>query len=376
MIDPTRHSLQERVKELTVLHGAARLLQDAERPHDDVMADLVASLPAAWQHPGVAAACISLGDKRWATPAFLETPWRQREEFRLRDGSEGTVEIVYREARPDADEGPFLREERELIRSLAEMVRAFWQHRRDDATIVAANERLEAEVADRTAALRRLASEQCLVEARERRAIAEDLHDHLGQALAFARARLRQLQGDVVFGGHHAALEELLDLLDQAIGYTRSLTFELSPPVLYELGLGPALDWLGETYGRKHGLAVKVRDRCRRDLPDDLRVLYFKSARELLHNVVKHARARRVTVDLSCREGFIELEVADDGCGFAAGAAAELPRDRSFGLFSVEERLRQLGGRLEIQSAPGAGTRVRLAAPLARPDDGSAEVRR
>ena len=213
-------------------------------------------------------------------------------------------------------------------------------------------------------ALRRLASEQCLLEARERRAIAEDLHDHLGQSLAFIRARLRQLQGDVVFGGHNAALEELLELMDQAIGYTRSLTFELSPPVLYELGLGPALDWLGETFARKHRLKIEVHDGCRRDLPDDLRVLFFKSARELLHNVVKHANATRVSIELTCPADQILLEVGDDGCGFIHAATHDLPRDRSFGLFSIEERLRQLGGRLEIRTAPGEGTRVRLVAAL------------
>ncbi len=364
MLDPTRHSLQERVKELTALHRAARLLQDSERPHGAVMAELAALLPLAWQYPEAAAARITLGGESWATPGFAGTPWRQAEEFRLRDGALGALEVVYREACPEADEGPFLREERELIRSLAEMLRAFWQHRQDDAAIVAANERLEAQVAERTAALRGLASEQCLLEARERRAIAEDLHDHLGQSLAFVRARLRQLQGDVVFGGHNAAIEELLDLMDQAIGYTRSLTFELSPPVLYELGLGPALDWLGETFAGKHRLRIDVHDDCRRDLPDDVRVLFFKSARELLHNVVKHAGANRASIALACHGDEIILEVADDGCGFDAAAAGALPHDRSFGLFSLDERLRQLGGRLEIHSAPGEGTRVRLTAPL------------
>jgi signal transduction histidine kinase len=364
MLDPMRHTLQERVKELTALHGAARLLQDAQRPHDTVMAEVVALLPLAWQYPEAAAACITLGSECWATPGFAVTSWRQLEEFRLRDGSVGTLDVVYLAAYPEADEGPFLREERELIRSLAEMLRAFWQHRQDDARIMAANEQLEIQVAERTAALRRLASEQCLVEARERRAIAEDLHDHLGQALAFSRARLRQLQGDVVFGGHGAALEELLELLDQAIGYTRDLTFELSPPVLYELGLGPALDWLAENFARKQRLKIEFRDRCRRHLPDDLRVLFFKSARELLHNVAKHAQAHRVKVELSCREESIILDVEDDGCGFVLAAAADLPQDRSFGLFSIEERLRQLGGSLEIRTARGAGTRVRLVAAL------------
>ncbi len=169
------------------------------------------------------------------------------------------------------------------------MLRAYFQHRRDDAAILAANERLERQVADRTASLRRLAAEVCLAEERERRRIAADLHDHLGQALALMKMRLQNLRGDAVLGGHGSTLDELVALSDQAIRYTRSLTFDLSPPVLYELGLGPALEWLGEDLARRHGLKVAVRDRARLALPDDLKVMLWKSARELLHNVVKHA---------------------------------------------------------------------------------------
>ncbi len=366
MHDALHHSLQERVKELTALHRTARLLQDTERPLDAVVSDVLAQVPGAWQFPETATARIRLDDRTWATPGHVETPWMQREEFRLRDRSPGVLEVAYREERPSADEGPFLREERELIRSLADMLRGYWQHCLDDAALVAVNEQLERQVADRTADLRRLTSELCLAEARERREIASDLHDHLGQALAFVRGRLRQLQGEAAFGGHDPALEELLRLIDQAIRYTRSLTFELSPPVLYELGLGPALEWLGEQVGEKHGLAVVVRDRCRRDLPDDLRVLYFKSARELLVNVVKHADARRATVELVCDDATLALVVEDDGRGLDPAVALAARRDHRFGLFSLEERVRQLGGSLELSCRPAGGTRVRLLAPLPR----------
>ena len=363
MPDSVQHRLQERVKELTALHRTARLLQDAARPVDDVLPEVTALLPPAWQYPEITEGRIVCGERTWATPGFREGPWRQHETFRLRDGEDGAVEVVYLEARPEAAEGPFLVEERELIRSLAEMLRAYFQHRRDDAAILAANERLERQVAERTASLRRLAAEVCLAEERERRRIAEDLHDHLGQALALIKIRLQRLRGDAVLGGHGPALDELVALGDQAIRFTRGLTFELSPPVLYELGLGPALEWLGEETARKHGLAVEVRDRSRRPLPDDLKVMLWKSARELLHNVVKHARARRVAIDLRAPDGRVVLEVADDGRGFDPEQARRDAGER-FGLFSIEERLRQLGGRLELDTAPGRGARVRLTADV------------
>jgi signal transduction histidine kinase len=358
-----QHRLQERVKELTVLHRTARLLHQSERPLPELMTEVVATLPRAWQYPEIAEGRICCGQEVWTTPGYRITPWWQRESFVLRGGERGLVEVVYTERRPDAAEGPFLAEERELIGSLTEMLRASFQHRRDDEAIVAANERLEREVAERTASLRRLTSELCLAEERERRRIAEDLHDHLGQALAILKLRLQRLRGDAVLGGHDDALGELVSLADQAIRYTRGLTFELSPPVLYELGLGPALDWLGEQTQRKHGLRVRVRDRCDRRLPDDLTVVLWKSARELLHNVVKHAGARQVELSLELEDGRLGLSVRDDGCGFDLAAARDLAGDR-FGLFSIEERLRQLGGRMLVDTAPGRGTGVRLEVQL------------
>jgi len=363
MSDSLQHRLQERVKELTALHGTARLLQDTASPLDDVVPAIVALLPPAWMHPDIAEGRIRCGDRGWSTPDFRESPWMQREAFRLRDGQAGDITIAYREVRPAADEGPFLAEERDLIRSLAEMLRAWFQHRHDDAALLAVNESLERQVAERTASLRRLAAEVSLAEERERRRIAEDLHDHLGQALALLKIRLRSLRGDAMFGGHDAALEELVALSDQAIRYTRGLTFELSPPILYELGLGPALEWLGEDTARRHGLRVDVRDITPRKLPDDLKVMLWKSARELLHNVVKHARAHTVTITLECRDREVALTIADDGNGFDP-ALARRDAGAQFGLFSIEERLGQLGGRMDLETGPGRGTRVLLTAGI------------
>jgi signal transduction histidine kinase len=364
MPESLHHRLQERVKELTALHGAARLLQDPERPLDEVVPEVLALIPPAWQDPAVTAACLEWGDRRWQTPRYRETPWLQREEIRLRDGEAGSLTVVYLEPRPEADEGPFLHEERDLVGSLAELLRAHFQHRRDDAAIVAANERLERQVADRTAALRRLASEVCLAEERERRRIAADLHDNLGQALALMKLRLQRLRGDAVLGGHPGELSDLVSLCDQAVRYTRGLTFELSPPVLYELGLGPALEWLGEDLSRKHGLRVHARTRGNAPLSDDLKVMLWKSARELLHNVVKHAQARRVDVGLTIEPPAVMLEVIDDGRGFDLDEARRQSGER-FGLFSIEERLRQFGGAVHVTTAPGEGTAVRLEAPTA-----------
>jgi len=363
MSDSLQHRLQERVKELTALHRAARVLQDAGRDLDEVMPDLLALLPPAWQYPEHTEARVSWDGRQWSTPGFCGTPWQQRESFELSGGQQGAVFVVYTREMPELDEGPFLNEERELIRSLADMLRAHFQHRVADAAIVAANERLERQVAERTASLRRLTRELSLAEERERRRIAENLHDHLGQALAIIKLRLKQLRGDAMLGGHDGALAELVELSDQAIRYTRGLTFELSPPVLYELGLGPTLEWFGERLEAKHPLRVKVSDRGRDVLPDDFKVMLWKCARELAHNVVKHAEASRLTLELERRDGRVELEVTDDGCGFDPNRLGP-EADDHFGLLSIEERLRHFGGTMQVVSIPGRGTTVRLRAQI------------
>jgi signal transduction histidine kinase len=361
--DTLQHRLRERIKELTALHGTARLLQEADGDLDTVMPELVALLPPAWQFPELCEARLTWNHCSWSTPGFRDTPWRQDETFRTRDGGTGEISVVYAASPPGADGDAFLAEERQLIRSLADMLRAYFQHREDDEVIVAANARLEAQVAERTARLRRLAREVCLAEERERRHIAEDLHDHLGQALALIKMRLKNLYGDALLGGHDQAIAELVELSDQAIRYTRSLTFELSPPVLYELGLGAALEWFAERVEAEHDLRVRVGLRGGAALPDDLKVMLWKCVRELVHNVVMHADARSVKIDLVQEDGRVHLSVSDDGRGFAPDALMRREEDH-FGLASIEERLRDYCGTLSIESRPDQGARVDLRARI------------
>jgi signal transduction histidine kinase len=244
-------------------------------------------------------------------------------------------------------------------------VGAYGEGRLIVARDVTARHDAEAQVQDYQRRLRDLASELTLAEERQRRELAADLHDHLGQALAMLRLKLMRLKGDAVFCGLDADLEGMQTLLGQAIRYTRSLTFEISPPVLHELGLAPALEWLAEHLDAKQGLTVRLRAEVPVEpLPEAMRVLLFKSVRELLTNVVKHASARNATIETTLESGALVIAVADDGVGFDPTTHLH-PRGEAgtFGLFSILERVRALGGRLEIDAAPGAGSRVRLVVP-------------
>lgn len=223
--------------------------------------------------------------------------------------------------------------------------------------------------------LRSLASSLSLAEERERRRLAVYLHDQIGNTLALTNIRLRELQKAVPDrpGFPKEELEKIGGLLEQAIGDTRSLTFKISSPILYELGLEAALEWLTEQVQHDHGIAARfVADGRPGTLADDVKVILFQAVNELLVNVVKHSRARNLEVSCRHEEGYVKVEVGDDGVGFEPPQTG-LPRSRTggFGLFSICERLRPFGGRLEVQSDPGAGTHVILTVPAA--DAGKAD---
>jgi signal transduction histidine kinase len=394
MPDDVSHKLKERIKELTALHKTARILQNQDKSAEETIDEIIRLLPPAWQYPEVTVARIRFDDLEFATPGFRETEWRQGALFSIKGGQKGIIEICYLEPRPASDEGPFLIEERNLIESLAEMISFYFQRLQSDKELNAAMDNLEEQVRARTIELRetntalqkqieeyknaqfrietyqnqlqQLALELSLAEARERHAIASDLHDHIGQALAFIKMNISQFRGNAIFCGFETNIDNIMHLLDQTIQYTRNLTFEISPPVLYELGLGAALEWLAEKMQNKSGLNITVKNaRHIGKLNDDIQIILFKATQELLTNVVKHSGASQVTITPHLYDNLFSLEINDNGRGFDAAALDTNPsRNERFGLFSIKERMRYLGGLLEIDSGPGRGARISLIVPI------------
>lgn len=214
--------------------------------------------------------------------------------------------------------------------------------------------------------LRSLAAKLSLVEERERRRIAEGIHDHIGQSLAVARLKIGALKKAASTEAALTNLDEINALVEEAIKNTRSLTFELSPPILYDLGFGAAVEWLGEHLLEKNGVGFNlVNDLRPKSLDEEMRIILFTAVRELFFNIVKHAGARKVSISVQERGDRIQLEVKDDGSGFDTTLIGpEYRKADGFGLFSINERLEHLGGRMEIESKPGYGTRITIEAPL------------
>jgi two-component system sensor histidine kinase UhpB len=213
-------------------------------------------------------------------------------------------------------------------------------------------------------ALRAAAVATSFAEERERRSLASDLHDDAGQLLTLASLKLRALAdalGDRC-AGEVRALEELLAETRRRIS---SLSFELSPPLLHDVGLVAAAEWLAESKERRFGLAVHIAGGEELVLDEATRVTLFRALRELLMNVVKHANVGEAHVRIWRDRSVARVAVEDSGVGFDPEAG-----HRGFGLLALRDRVGQMGGSVEIESAVGRGTRVVVSVPASARDAG------
>lgn len=285
-----------------------------------------------------------------------------------------------------------------------------WQHRRSDGSVFPAEvllsryeyqgkEVLQAVVRDvtgrreaalqlqeanavleqRTAQLRELAAELTQAEDRERRRLAQILHDELQQLLVGARFGLSVIRQQAQAEAMLREIERVDALLGESVRTSRLLTNELAPPLLYDCGLTEALLWLVGQVREKYGLQVSL------DTPgapvrierETVRLLLFQAVQELLFNVVKHAEVKNAAVRMDQPDaGHVRVVVTDQGAGFDVRLlSARRSSGGGFGLFSIRERIGLIGGRMDVESAPGKGSRFTLTVPLAEPPAGTAVKR-
>jgi len=226
--------------------------------------------------------------------------------------------------------------------------------------------RAEDRMAESQRRLRALGARLAEVEVQERRRIAAGLHDSVVQCLSLAKLRVQQFRAENPVVRSTDLLDQVQGMVEQAIGESRSLIFDLSLPPLDKLGMEAAVEWLAEKVRTAHGLAITVDDDGQpKPLSEASRRILYGAVRELLQNVVRHARATSAKVSLRRSGSNIEMDVTDDGVGFDHVAEQRPPAaDGGFGLFHIHERIDYLGGSVNISSRPGGGAQVTLLAPL------------
>ena len=216
--------------------------------------------------------------------------------------------------------------------------------------------------------LRALAIELSVAEERERRRIAAELHDEIGQNLALVKIKLHDLHLNCKMSASCGkSMKYITELMESTIQEVRTLTFQISPPLLYEVGFEAAVEWLAEQFEETHALQITIKnDSPRLRLGEELSSTLYHVVRELLVNVVKHARAKKIAIALQRTGSRMQISVSDDGIGFPIrGEAAGREKLGGFGLFNIRQRIQHLGGELEIESGSGSGVRVAVVVPLA-----------
>jgi PAS domain S-box-containing protein len=217
--------------------------------------------------------------------------------------------------------------------------------------------------------LKAMGAELLIAGERERQRIASELHDIIGQNLTLAKIKLDSMFGTPLSSRLPKSVQEVRELIGEAIKEVRSQIFHISPPILHMLGFEAAVESLCEKYREDCGIEVVfLDDQQPKPVEGDLRGTLYQMVRELLLNVAKHAQAKNVLVSVGKIEDDIEIRVEDDGAGFDPAQICQSGIKKCcLGLFSIRQRLEYLGGKLEIDSAPGRGSRLTLVVPLLQP---------
>ena len=222
----------------------------------------------------------------------------------------------------------------------------------------------EQTVLDYRKQIQRLAAHDNLLIEAERKRIAHEIHDEIGQLLTVLKIDMQLCRAAIPYDAPlHRRTEDMLKLIEQTIASVRDITHNLRPPAL-NLGLAAALEWLVQDVGRRTALRIVLNcDYREHIIDDDTATAAFRAVQESVTNIIRHASATDVLITLACRDENLVLEIADNGCGFDVDAAF---RRGGFGLLGMRERIAALGGRLDIESDVEAGTTVRIALAVKR----------
>lgn len=213
-------------------------------------------------------------------------------------------------------------------------------------------------------ALRALALQASHAVDRERNRIARGLHDDMGQLLVAVQLRIAELERVRTDGERHEVIATLRDLIAQAIESSRSLTFELMAALMPELGIDEELESAAARFSARYDIRCRLEtDSAPKRLGRDEAAALLRATTELLVNAGKHSGAEKVVIESTRQDDTVQITVRDNGVGFKPGGSAPSPQG-GFGLLIVQERLREIGGDVVIESDAGAGTRVTMTAPV------------
>ena len=351
-------ALRERVKELDCLYGISHLAQNRELPMEEVVRQIGELVCASWQYPEITCARIRIEAHDSTTRNYRNSPWGQSSAITIQEERLGEIEVRYLEERPESDEGPFLREERNLLDAVAHKLSLLVQANRTEAH------------------MRVLSRELIKAQENERLRIATELHDHLAQDLAALKLDLGELMDQPPASGPpmQKRLAELTEGLSTAISSIRNLAYDLLPPGLEDLGLVRTLTRYCTDFASRSGLTVDFfadgMEGVR--LGFETQINIYRLVQESLTNVRKHAQAGCVTVRIIRSYPSVIVRVEDDGQGVdLENRQDEFFQTKKMGIWGMRERARLLGGHITLRSRPGRGMRIHIEIPLENRNNGA-----
>ena len=213
--------------------------------------------------------------------------------------------------------------------------------------------------------LRSLASELSKTEEHERQRIATYLHDQISQSLAVLRINIDELKEIKDYTILSEKADQIQSMLGNILKDSRTLTFDLSPPILHELGFEPAIEWIVEKMSEDFNISIEFEnDAYPKPVDKDIGMFLYRSTKECLTNVVKHAQAHSIEVNIMREGNYLRIKIEDDGMGFETSILKSITHPVGFGLFSIRERIEYIGGNLLIESESGKGTKIIMSVPF------------
>ncbi len=343
-------ALRERIKELDCLYAITRLAGREGISQNELFQAIAELVAMSWQYPEIACVRIVADGNTFLTSNFRRARWRQASPLMAHGERAGQIEVGYLEERPELGEGPFLKEERNLLDAVAERLSRIIEAKRTEEHVRVLSREL-------------IKAQEC-----ERQRIARELHDNVAQELSMQRLAVESLlaEEDAPASRLRGGLSLTSTRLAASIAAVRDLSYDLLPPGLEQLGFVATVFRHCEEFSTRHGIRIDFFA----DGMDDLRLDFetqinlYRIIQEALANVRKHAEAGQVRIRLVASYPHILLRIEDDGRGFDMHAPrAAAPEDKRMGLWNMQERARLLGGRLTIRSRPGAGTSITAEVP-------------
>jgi len=333
--------LVERNKDLKCLYTISQLIVDRNITVENIFRDSLHAILIAWQYPEVTQAKITYLGKEYLSDNYQKSPWLIKSLITSGDIEVGEVEVGYVEARPEEDQGPFLKEEVSLIDAIGKEFSSMLDSRDAERKIIATI---------------------LTTEDKERNRISKELHDSVGQTLSVISLHIDALaSGKNILNADRVKVMDIEKLLKEAINESRSISHNLMPPSLTELGFSYAIENLlsslevGQTEFNFNSNESTIK------ITKEYEFALFRIAQEAINNIIKYAQAGEATIQYLVFKDHLALSIEDDGIGFDLNI---INKKHNFGLNSMRNRAASIGAELTIETSPGKGTGIYLNLPL------------